>query len=138
MEYLKDDGGRLDAGFKGKTGDCVTRAIVIANNLKYRVTYNALTALTIQMTGGLKITVRNGCPTSVSHKFLIDLGWTLTLTHGQYLRDIPKKGTYIAALTRHLVCIIDHVVHDTWNSRRSRRTKDGSPKMLGYYSLTTS
>ena len=25
--YVFDDGGRVDAGFKGKTGDCVTRAL---------------------------------------------------------------------------------------------------------------
>lgn len=30
MTFVYDDGGRSAAGFKGKTGDCVTRAIAIA------------------------------------------------------------------------------------------------------------
>jgi hypothetical protein len=29
MTFVYDDGGRSAAGFKGKTGDCVTRAIAI-------------------------------------------------------------------------------------------------------------
>ena len=31
--WLYNDGGRTAAGFKGETGDCVTRAIAIATGL---------------------------------------------------------------------------------------------------------
>jgi hypothetical protein len=30
IPWVYDDGGRADAGFKGKAGDCVARAIAIA------------------------------------------------------------------------------------------------------------
>jgi hypothetical protein len=42
MKYVYDDGGRLAAGFKGKTGDCVTRAIAIATEKPYQEVYDAL------------------------------------------------------------------------------------------------
>ena len=42
MEFIYDDGGRAAAGFKGKTGDCVTRAIAIATGRPYREVYDRL------------------------------------------------------------------------------------------------
>ena len=60
MRYTQTDGGRLDAGFKGKGGDCVTRAITIATGLSYREVRKSLTELTIEMTGGLERSVANG------------------------------------------------------------------------------
>ena len=33
MKWVYDDGGRAAAGYKGKTGDCVARAIAIASSL---------------------------------------------------------------------------------------------------------
>ena len=43
--YIYDDGGRAAAGFKGTTGDCVTRAIAIATGKPYREVYDALNEL---------------------------------------------------------------------------------------------
>ncbi len=40
--WVHDDGGREAAGYKGKTGDCVTRAIAIACELPYQEVYDAL------------------------------------------------------------------------------------------------
>lgn len=40
--WLRNDGGRADAGFKGQAGDCVTRAIAIAAELDYREVYDEL------------------------------------------------------------------------------------------------
>ena len=41
--FVYDDGGRAAAGFKGKTGDCVCRAI--ATGEPYQEVYDALNAL---------------------------------------------------------------------------------------------
>jgi hypothetical protein len=38
MKWIHNDGGRADAGFRGETGDCVTRAIAIATGKPYRFT----------------------------------------------------------------------------------------------------
>ena len=42
MTFVLDDGGREAAGFRGKTGDCVTRAIAIATEVPYAEVYAAL------------------------------------------------------------------------------------------------
>ena len=42
MTWQYDDGGREAAGYKGTTGDCVTRAIAIACELPYQEVYDAL------------------------------------------------------------------------------------------------
>ena len=133
MRFNRNDGGRADAGFKGRTGDCVTRSIAIATETSYRQVYKGLTELTKLMTGGIKTTVRNGCSKEVAHQYLTTLGWSLVLTPNSNLKDAPQDQTIIAVLPRHKVAVINGIVNDTWDSRVSRRTKCGSPRLLGYY-----
>ncbi len=133
MQFHKTDGGRRDAGFKGRTGDCVTRSIAIATETPYRQVYRDLTALTRSMTGGLDTSVRRGCSEAVSHRYLTDHGWSVVLTPNSYLVDAPTDRRIIAVLPRHNVAVIYGTVHDSWDSRVSRRTKCGSPRLLGYY-----
>jgi hypothetical protein len=95
MNYVYDDGGREAAGFKGKTGDCVTRAIAIATGKPYQEVYDALwaglhdyanshrdrTAHRIKRGGGRRgTTPRNGVSPKVYGAFLRSLGWTWTPT----------------------------------------------------------
>ena len=40
--FIRDDGGRAAAGFKGSAGDCVARSIAIAAGLPYAEVYVAL------------------------------------------------------------------------------------------------
>lgn len=42
MKWVEDDGGRVAAGFRGHTGDCVVRAITIATQQPYAIVYAAL------------------------------------------------------------------------------------------------
>ena len=39
IDYRYDDGGRSAAGYRGKTGDCVVRAIAICTGEDYRTVY---------------------------------------------------------------------------------------------------
>ena len=133
MRYKETDGGRLDAGFKGHGGDCSTRSIAIATGISYRTVRTALTDLTIEMTGGLDRSAANGVSLEVARAYLVSLGWELVLTKKSYLRDLPTKGTLIACLPRHKVAVIDNTVNDSWDSRKSKRTKCGSPILQGYY-----
>jgi len=134
MKYQYNDGGRERAGWKGKrAGDCTPRAIAIASGEHYQNVRRDLDALVKEMTGGLDTTTNNGTPVPVSHRYLVEQGWELVLTKGQYLKDLPGSGTYIAVLPRHEVAVINGVAQDTWDSRKSRRTKCGSPKLEGYY-----
>jgi hypothetical protein len=134
LKYKKHDGGRNDSGFKGNAGDCVTRAIAISTKQGYRKTYEDLFSLYKEMTFGLSGSPRSGVPTPVYCKYLADKGWRVQITKGGYLKDIPSDGIYIADLSeRHLVTVIDGVVFDSWDSRKSNRTKCGSPKMNGFF-----
>ena len=45
MEFIFHDGGRAAAGYKGKTGDCVTRSITIATERTYQEVYDHSTGL---------------------------------------------------------------------------------------------
>ena len=51
LGYINDDGGRKDAGFRGRGGDCVTRSIAIATGIPYKRVRKDLTDLTKEMTG---------------------------------------------------------------------------------------
>jgi hypothetical protein len=46
MRHVYNDGGREAAGYKGKVGDCVARAIAIANEKPYQEVYKGLQKLT--------------------------------------------------------------------------------------------
>jgi hypothetical protein len=41
-KFNYNDGGRLQAGYKGQTGDCVCRAICIATGKPYQEVYDVL------------------------------------------------------------------------------------------------
>ena len=45
MDFVFHDGGRAAAGYKGMTGDCVTRSIAIATGKTYQEVYDALNQL---------------------------------------------------------------------------------------------
>ena len=134
MKFKRNDGGRLKAGWKGKNaGDCVPRALAIGLKRDYGAVRKELDALTKEMTGGFSTTTNNGCSVPVYHRFLTEQGWQPVLVKKAYLKDVPQKGVYIAVLSGHITTVVDGVVHDAWDCRKSRRTQSGSPKMLGYY-----
>jgi hypothetical protein len=93
--FVYDDGGRKAAGFKGKTGDCVTRAIAIATGQPYQTVYADLwgglrdysdnhrdrVAKRISRGRGLKGTApRNGVSPKIYKPYLQSLGWKWTPT----------------------------------------------------------
>ena len=135
MRYKYNDGGKQAEGLgTARSGNCAIRAAAIANGDSYKGTKKAMNRLVKEMTGGLKTTCNNGTPTPVSHKYLTDLGWELTITKGMYLHDFDfSDRTVICCIPRNKMCVIDNVIQDTWDSRKSRRTNCGSPKLEGYY-----
>lgn len=132
MLFVFDDGGRAAAGFRGHAGDCVTRAIAIAAEMPYRDVYGGLNALAKrERTGSRKqgrSSARNGVHKPTIRKYLESLGWTWTPTMGigtgcrVHLADgeLPM-GRLIVAVSRHLVAVIDGVVHDTHDPQREVR-----------------
>src|SRR5215469_12383667 len=93
--WIYDDGGRSAAGFKGKAGDCVTRALSIATGISYLSVYEELhwlnklyaashrdqVARRIARGGGRRgTTPRNGIFNHVYRPYLERLGWRWTPT----------------------------------------------------------
>lgn len=133
-----DDGGRKAAGFKGATGDCVTRAIAIAVGLPYVVVYNALNDLAkLERPRGKRkrSNARTGVNRPTYHKLLLDLGatWVPTMSIGSgckvHLRaDELPAGRLVVRCSKHVVAVIDGVMHDEYDPSR-----DGTRCVYGYY-----
>ena len=155
MKFIYDDGGRADAGFKGSTGDCVVRAIAIATSHDYQTVYDAINYLASSERKGKRkrgiSSARTGVYRRTYEKYLLHHGWKWTplmqigsgCTVHLCAEELPRTGTYILSLSRHLTTLIDGVIHDTSDPRRGPTYwyKDGkvdhvSPDrcVYGYYS----
>jgi len=133
MNFVYSDGGRAAGGFKGRSSDCVVRAIAIALDLDYRDVYADLKKMTVESTSGLERGISGGVYPPTYHEYLEGLNIYPVRVSSGYLKDIPKTGTYIAVTSGHLVTIVNGVAHDTFDSTKSKRTKCGSPKIEGYF-----
>lgn len=157
MNWIYDDGGRAQAGFKGHTGDCVTRAIAIITGKPYIEVYNDLNELSKQMgmwnTHKLVKTkygnsyrktssARTGVQRKVYERYLLTscgMTWIPTMKIGTgcqvHLRaDELPVGKIICRLSHHLTAVIDGVIHDTFNPSRevhSTRPNNGGPLKKG-------
>ena len=140
-----NDGGRKAAGKKGRTGDCVTRAVAIAAELPYLEVYNRLaegnakqriTKRSNKRKAGMK-TASKGI--SVRRKwykdYMAELGfvWVPTMHIGSgckvhLVADELPKGRLICHVSRHSVPVIDGVINDTYDCSRN-----GTRCVYGYY-----
>jgi hypothetical protein len=128
-----DDGGRSDAGYKGKTGDCVVRSIAIATGLPYQHIYDLVnSAAAYERTGTRKrgkSNARTGVYKTSIKRIMQSLGWvwTPTMQIGSgckvHLRakELPS-GRLVVSVSKHLTAVIDGVIHDTHDpSRHGKR-----------------
>jgi hypothetical protein len=125
--HVYDDGGRAAAGFKGEARDCVARAIAIATGKPYREVYDALNAWIKRYrprcnkhTSGRE-GARTGVRKRIRHAYLTALSWrwTPTMRVGSGCRvhlraDELPPGRLLVATSKHLVAVIDGVIHDTY------------------------
>lgn len=153
MDWVYDDGGRADAGYKGTTGDCVCRAIAIAAERPYREVYDAINELAkTERTGKRKrgkSNARTGVYKRTMHKVMERYGftWHPTMLIGQGCKvhlcaeELPK-GRIVCNLSKHCVAVIDGVIHDIYDpNERNRYAIDGFGNdvsvnrcVYGYYS----
>src|SRR5262249_40387554 len=149
-DFIYDDDGRKAAGCKGKTGDCVTRAIAIATKKPYQEVYDALwsglrehattrhdrVARRIKRGKGRKgTTPRNGVHRKIYGRYLESLGWkwqpTMSIGSGckVHLRaDELPGGRLIVNVSNHLLAVIDGVAHDIYQDFR-----EGTRCVYGYW-----
>lgn len=140
IKFVENDGGRSAAGYKGKAGDCVVRAIAIATEQDYKAVYDEL------FRRNRLVRKRTKSPRSASprdggtskktiREYMSDIGWvwTPTMQVGQgctvHLRanELPS-GRLVVRLSRHLAAVIDGVLHDTFDCSR-----DGTRCVYGYW-----
>ena len=127
LDFVYDDGGRSEAGFKGVCGDCGTRAIAIAMELPYKDVYNELNSIRKELYSKarsesqkrlLSGSVRNGTAVVVMDEFMKRHGWSwvATMRIGSgckvHLCDMPKSGRFVCRVAKHFVCIADGAVRD--------------------------
>ena len=129
MQFVYDDGGRTTAGYTGRTGDCVVRAIAIATERPYQEVYDAINLIAKQERTGTrkrgKSSARNGVYKQTYRRYLESIGWrfvpTMHIGSGCKVHlvaaELPQ-GRLIVSLSKHLVAIIDHVIHDAGDPQR--------------------
>jgi hypothetical protein len=142
MRWVENDGGRMLAGFKGGTGDCVVRAIAIAARKPYREVYDRIQKegrAERRGTRGKRSNARMGVYTKRAwfkrYMAELDFVWEPTMTIGSgckvHLRaDQLPPGRLIVSLSRHYAAVIDGVVHDSHDP-----TREGERCVYGYWSL---
>jgi hypothetical protein len=141
--WVHDDGGRAAAGYKGHTSDCVTRAVAIATGRPYQEVYDALNQWAKIERPSKRhkrsSNARTGINRQTRDRYLESLGWEWTPTMGigtgcrVHLRaDELPSGRLIAKCSRHLVALIDGVVHDT-----SDPSRGGTRCVYGYWQPVT-
>lgn len=144
LAYEIDDGGRKSAGYKGTCDDCVTRAIAIAAEQSYRQVYDEIKErmqywdyrkLFNPLVSGRDKSPRDGVHKRIYEDYLYDLGWrwTPTMKIGSgckvHLRaDELPQGRIIAQVSKHLVAVIDGVIHDL-----SDCSRNGTRCVYGYW-----
>lgn len=139
--WAYDDGGRAGAGYKGKVGDCVARALTIANGEDYQVVYAELNWLAKNERApkrGKPSSARNGMHKKTYREWLRNRGWiwTPTMAIGQgctvHLRadELPAVSPLIAEVSKHVVAVVDGAIHDTHDPSRN-----GTRCVYGYWTL---
>lgn len=146
MSFHYNDGGRKAAGFRGEAGDCVTRAIAIAMQRPYVDVYAAINEaakderyrggkVALMAATGRGSSARKGVLKDTWKRLLRQSGWvwTPTMSIGSGCRvhlrseELPT-GRLIVSCSRHLVAVIDGVIHDTHDS-----TRGGKRCVYGYW-----
>lgn len=139
QRFQHNDGGRQYSGFKGSTGDCVTRSIAIVTGKPYQEVYDALNLLGENERFGkrkrTKSNSRTGVFKTTYNKYLKSLGyeWTPTMGIGTgckvHLRgDELPNGRLIVRVSKHITAMIDGVINDT-----SECSRTGTRCVYGYY-----
>jgi hypothetical protein len=134
--FQHNDGGRAQAGYKGKASDCVCRAIAIVTELPYQTVYDSLNAFGMQERRSKgKSSAHDGVYPATCRRYLESLGFRWVSAPGAGCRvhlraeELPP-GRLLVSCSRHLTAVIDGVVHDIYDPSRG-----GTRCVYGYFQL---
>jgi hypothetical protein len=142
--WVHNDGGREAAGFKGITRDCGVRALSITSGLDYDICYDIAVEIGRKDRKTKlknKSHPREGIYTPTFNRMLkhieglygVKFDWVPTMGIGTGCRvhltahELPK-GRLIANVSKHLVAVIDGIIHDTYDCSRG-----GTRCVYGYW-----
>lgn len=138
MHWEYHDGGRSAAGYKGTTGDCVARALAIAEGIPYQDAYaavNACAASESTRQRGWRSSARTGVAKDTTRRVFAERGWTwvpvMQIGTGctMHVReDELPPGRIIVKLSRHVAAVLHGVVYDTYDPSRG-----GTRCVYGYW-----
>ena len=145
ITFQFNDGGRNAAGYKGRAGDCVCRAIAIATGLPYQQVFDRLADGNVSQRKSKRSnkerqrTANSGIMTKRKwfKDYMLELGftWHPTMSIGSCCKvhlkaDELPSGRIVCNVSRHVVAVIDGVINDTYDcSRRGTRC------VYGYWKL---
>lgn len=142
MEFVYNDGGRSKYFKAEHVGDCVTRAICNATGKDYLEVYNGLKELARHERRGKRkrgsgiSSVRDGVYKGTEKKYIEKvLGWKrhsccgIGKSERTHLTESElPNGTLLVQVSRHLTCVKDKVLYDTYDCSR-----DGTRMVYGYW-----
>ena len=139
MKFIYDDGGRSKYFKSSDAGDCVCRAISIATEMDYKVIYDLLNEYVSKERKHkhekFSVSARDGIRKTTMRKVLADLGWkwipTMNFGTGctvHLKEDELPCGRLIVQVSKHLTCVIDGALHDTYDCSR-----EGTRCVYGYF-----
>lgn len=140
LDFQYNSGGRENYFKKERVGDCVCRAIAIANDMDYLEVYNMINEYAkqehITKRKKKKSNARNGVFKGTEKKILETLGWkwVACMQIGKgcqvHLRanEIPMNKTIICQVSHHLTVVKNGVINDTYNCSR-----EGNRCVYGYW-----
>ncbi len=126
MRFVYSDGGRSRYFKAENVGDCVCRAICNATGMDYKEVYDGLNreAKKERRTRG-RSSARDGMYKASWKRYIESLGWvwhpTMQVGGGckVHLReDELPSGTLIVSVSKHLTCVKDGVLYDTYDCSR--------------------
>ena len=130
MEFVFNDGGRKDAGFKGTTGDCAVRSIAIVTGKLYQDVYDVVNRYGLKERKTKRqpknSNARTGVYMKTMREMLDDLGfkWTPTMFIGSGCKVHLKKkelptGRIIVRVSKHFTAVIDGKINDISDCSRN-------------------
>lgn len=134
-KFVYNDGGRSKYFKATNVGDCVTRAIAIVSGKDYKEVYDMVNRAEKTARGRKKGSARNGAYKRHYEKVIEQLGgvWVPAMQIGSgctmhvKAEELPT-GRIICKCSRHLIAVIDGVIHDTYDS-----SMGGNRCVYGYW-----
>ena len=137
INYIYDDGGRANAGYKGDAGDCQVRAISIITGYPYKRVYDTI-AKTFKKNGYAKTAnaerigkakVGLNTPRLIQDMIFKDFGFTKVKlgrgTKPTYTEAEEEFGSCIVTTTKHFAALKEGSLRDTFDGRIYAWKEDG-------------